>query len=87
MPILGFRDILEPADAVRDVRFGRDSYDSVSDASAVVPCPMCRDEAVQGLMLTNALDQRMSRCFVIAALQEEGSQPRLEDQRGQDRRP
>ena len=68
-------------------RFGRDSFESMSDTLAVVPRPVRSDEAVQGLMLTNALDQRMSRCFVIAALQEEGSQPRLEDQRGQDRRP
>ena len=53
-------------------RFGRDSFESMSDTLAVVPRPVRSDEAVQGLMLTYAFNQRMSGCLVVAALHIEG---------------
>ena len=48
---------------------------------------MSRNEAINWLVLTYTLDQRMSGCLVVTTLYIERVQPWLEDQRGQDRRP
>ena len=50
------------------VGFCRHSLDPVCQAFWIMPSPMCSNQAIQGLMLTNALDEGMSRCRVITTL-------------------
>ena len=52
-----------------------------------MPRPMCGDQAVQRLVFADALDERMSGCLVVTALDIEIVKPRLKDHRSKDRGP
>eukprot|EP00439_Symbiodinium_sp_Y106_P019205 s4481_g2.t1 len=41
-----FMDVFEPTKTIGDVRLGRDTFESVCDASSVMPRPMSRNEAI-----------------------------------------
>ena len=68
LPQLSFGNTFEAAKCIGDVGLGRDAFKSVSNPSTVMPGPMCRDKAVQRLMFADALDERVSGSFVVAAL-------------------
>ena len=55
--------------------------------SSVVPGPVGADETIERLMLANALDQGVSRGFVVAALDVEVTEERLKDERCDDGNP
>ena len=74
-------EILKPADRVRQVGFCRNALDSVSDAPSVVPRPMGTDQTIQGLMFSYSCNEGVSGCLVVAALDVEGAQDGLTDQR------
>ena len=57
------------------------------DALPIVPCPMCTDEGVQRLMLSDALDDGIPGCLIVATLDVEVAQQGLEDQGGQQGNP
>ena len=80
----GLGDVFEPTQTIGDVCFGWDTFEAVCDASSVMPCPVSRYEAIQWLVLTNALEQSMSGSLVVTTLHVEGVQPGFENQRGQD---
>ena len=54
------------ADGVRDVRLGGDSFKAMSDAPMVMPCPVCADESVEGLMFPTPL---MMACLAASLSQ------------------
>ena len=62
-------------------------FEPVCDALPIVPCPMCTDEGVQRLMLSDALDDGMPGCLIVATLDVEVAQQGLEDQGGQQGNP
>ena len=59
-PVNSFFDVLEATDPVRDVGLSRYPFESMCKTTSVMPCPMCRDETVQRLVLTDSLEQGMS---------------------------
>ena len=52
--------------------------------SSVVPCPVSTDEAIERLMLANAFDQGVTCGLVVATLDVEVTEERLEDEWGDD---
>ena len=52
----------------------------MSNAPPIVPRPVCADEGVEGLMLSDSLDDCMSSCLVVAALNVELAEEGFEDQ-------
>ena len=79
--------MFEATDPVGDVGFGWNPFESMCKASAFVPCPMCRDEAIQRLVLASSFQQSVSRSLVVTTLDVERVEPGLEDQRCENRHP
>ena len=79
MPQLSFGNTFEATKCIGDVGFRRDALKSVRNSSTIVPCPMCRDKAIQRLMFANALDERMSGSFIVATLDIKVTKPRFDD--------
>ena len=62
------RQGLEPTDGFGDACLGGHSVTAMCQSPSVVPRPVCIDEAVQGLVLTNSSDESMPCCLVVTTL-------------------
>ena len=78
---------LKPTDGVRNVGLGGHSLEPMCNAPSVVPSPVCTDECIQGLMFPHALNDGVPGSLIVATLDVEVAQQRLEDQGGQERNP
>ena len=79
MPQFSFGNTFEATKGIRDVGFRRNTLETMSNPSTIVPRPMRRYEAIQWLMFADAFDECVSRGFVVATLDVKSIKPRFED--------